>query len=484
MQHSSPGLRRYSSGHRVVFIIPLLLIAALSFVVHGSVSLKKLTTYYTSSLRSFPDNERPPDYSELRAWESNLPQHDPDLSFPEGRSGRYVLFSSSRINLSGWNNKLNDMLMNTWLAYASNRAYVFHDFTWVNSHYPWPASIYREWAPRTPLNALLSGPSAGGPWDIGDIAPRSISEIFFDIVCPQNERRIINTRTVKSGLGEADGQVIFDRWRTILMEVTERCVEVVAPPADEDPFPEIFDIHYWSGPRSISVWEEFLQSPISRLLKASPIVNAAIRENIAVFSARSVKYTVTAEAKTNKSVEHLDLFKSVLSIHVRRGDFQQACLEHASSNSTFYNWNLLPFLPDEFHALPNHRDNQQQILDHCWPTAQAILAKVNLARMEYEHTLPPGQRGGQLKVLYVMSNDRTDWIRGLQKIFESDGWAKVVLSRDLILSPQQRDVSVAVDMEIGRRSKVFIGNGWSSFTSNVVHQRLADNKVPISIRFW
>ena len=72
--------------------------------------IRKFSTYYGAPfVPSSPDNTRPPVYTELRKLEVNLPQHNPNLPFPEGKSGRYVLFSNSRVHLSGWNNKLNDM---------------------------------------------------------------------------------------------------------------------------------------------------------------------------------------------------------------------------------------------------------------------------------------------------------------------------------------------------------------------------------------
>jgi hypothetical protein len=45
----------------------------------------------------------PPKYEELREWEDNLPQHNFDLPYPEGRTGRYVKFSNQIVML-GWNN--------------------------------------------------------------------------------------------------------------------------------------------------------------------------------------------------------------------------------------------------------------------------------------------------------------------------------------------------------------------------------------------
>jgi hypothetical protein len=49
----------------------------------------------------------PPSYEALRKWEDELPQHNLDLPFPEGRTGRYVKFST-QMNLVGWNNCLNE----------------------------------------------------------------------------------------------------------------------------------------------------------------------------------------------------------------------------------------------------------------------------------------------------------------------------------------------------------------------------------------
>lgn len=369
-----------------------------------------------------------------------------------------VLFLKSGIrsfNLT-YRHFLDVRLMNTWLAYVSNRAYVFHDFAWVDSHYPWPVSSYREWAPRTPLNALISGPSAGGSWDGGDSAPRAVSETYFNIVCPKHERKIINTRDVKPFLRDADGTVIFEHWRTLLTNAKERCVEVVAAPRHEDPFPEIFDIFYWSCARSLSLWTAFVQSPVSRLLGTSTIVQSAVDGNIRLFLSPSLQ--PSSSGNTHYPYDTRNLFSSVLSIHVRRGDFKQACAEHAAMNSTFYNWNLLPFLPDKLVA--QRQNNTQRILERCWPTSEYIRQRVDQARKEYESQVS-SEDGRGLSVLYIMSNDRTEWIEELKRAFERDGWRRVVMSRDLKLNPQQKDVSVAVDMEIGMRSAVFIGNGVS-----------------------
>jgi len=490
-------------------------------------------------------DDLPPTYTALREWEMNLPQHNLDLPFPEGRTGRYVLFSNSRQYQVGWNNKLNDMcvqlclyhfikllsnetyiylstiylspcssasfyrlifhiltnrLMNTWLAHSSNRAYVFHDFLWTPSHYPWPISSFPrpDWIPSTPLNALISGPSAGGPWEKGDNAPRSISEAWFDVVCPKLERRIINTRDVKPQVNWADGKIIFEKWKRLLLEAPERCIEIVAATMEEDPNPETFDINFWSGPRSVSLWEEFKTSPVSRLLGTSRLVESAINANLRLFVSESNSRHLppaTTSVSQGKANAEDDPFNRVLSIHVRRGDFKEACLEHAAENSTFYNWNLLSFLPDKFSPPPpgpgvlpkgkNTPENEVLFLERCLPSAASITHKVRSAREAYLRNAETkaassgGPSEGSLKlnrltrsktysqsqrsldVLYIMSNDRTEWLNDLKESLRRDGWAHIVTSRDLKFTSEQKDVGVAIDMDIGRRSAVFIGNGVS-----------------------
>jgi len=54
------------------------------------------------------DQDPPANWDNLYKWEDDLPQHNVDLPFPEGKEGRYVLFSN-QIQMLGWNNLLNEM---------------------------------------------------------------------------------------------------------------------------------------------------------------------------------------------------------------------------------------------------------------------------------------------------------------------------------------------------------------------------------------
>ncbi|KAJ7158781.1 hypothetical protein C8R46DRAFT_1110272 [Mycena filopes] len=410
----------------------------------------------------------PPTYEALWKFEQNLPQHNLDLPFPEGKTGRYVKFSNQAARL-GWNNCLNEILMNTHLAYMSKRAYVFPPYRWALQHYPWPENERLAEQPVTPLNALISGPSVGGPWEEGDDAPRSVSDVWWEVVCPDSERRKINTDDMKPYIGPAEGLAIFQFWQKVLLDAPERCIEIVPTDYNKDNFPQVFDLWLWGSSRIISLWDSFSKSPTSRLLETSPIVESAVARNKNLFLPRGPK-----------SGPH-NPFARMLAMHIRRGDYKQSCQALASYGSTFYSWDLLPSLPDVFTPLPeDHPDRIERAMEHCSPGTDAILKKVRDAREDYLRA----SQSQTLDVLYLLTNEHDEWLDELEEALRKDGWSTIVSSHDLQLDAEQTEVSGAVDMDIARRAAVFVGNGWSSFTSNIVHRRLVDGKLPVSIRFY
>ncbi|KAJ6589134.1 hypothetical protein B0H19DRAFT_1206159 [Mycena capillaripes] len=411
----------------------------------------------------------PPTFEVLKKWEEDLPQHNLDLPFPEGRTGRYVKFSNEFKDV-GWNNCLNERLMNAHLAYMSKRAYVFSEYVWAPVHYPWPPVQQPDGGPRTPLNALLSGPMAGGLWDEGDDAPRSISERWFDVVCPTSERRLIYTPDVKPAVANLDGDALFVHWQNILLEAPERCIEVIPPTPDIDHLPQTFDLWLWGTKRVLSLWETFSKSPTSRLLGPSPIVTAAISRNDYLFLPRGPRPPHPAPR---------DPYARMLAIHLRRGDYLVHCPNLAAWNSTYYGWTQLPSLPDLFTPLPDDEPERiDKMLVHCLPTIAQIVQRVHDARNDYVAAGP----GRLLDVLYLLTNEQGPWLDEVKDEFKTAGWLTIVTTRDLQLDPEQMEVSMVIDMQLARKAAVFIGNGWSSFTSNIVHQRLVDGREPISIR--
>ncbi|KAJ7765678.1 hypothetical protein B0H16DRAFT_1661505 [Mycena metata] len=412
----------------------------------------------------------PPRYTALREWEANLPQHNLSLPFPEGKTGRYVKFANQARQL-GWNNCFNEVLMNAHLAYVSGRSYVFQDFVWTREHYQWPAETWVNVNPRTPLNAIVSGPIAGGPFESDDPAPRAISEDWFDAVCPLWSRTYINVRDVKPALVDAPGTEVLATWQKLLRDSPARCIEVTHSRGES--FPQTFDLSLFGSPRVLTLWDSFSQSPISRLLDASPIVRAAVDRNSYLFMPRGPRPPHPAPR---------DPFQRMLAFHLRRGDYEGHCRWLSYINVVFYSWNMFPHLPDRFVSEPDAPGKDERFLERCWPDKERIVKKAADARRDYLAHAQGGQSDATLDVMYLLTNEKSAWIDELKHALAQDGWS-ISTSMDLVLDVEQTDVSMAVDMEIARRAAVFVGNGWSSFTSNIVYQRLVDKRDPITIRF-
>lgn len=111
-------------------------------------------------------------------------------------------------------------------------------------HYPWQIDELPQ--ARTPMNALIAGPTAGGSWGSvpdnprGYNTPRSISSAWFDVVCPKEKRKIIEAAEAKNPTRGQDAQKVMDYWAKLLLEMEDGCVEVV--PGEGDSFPQTFDL--------------------------------------------------------------------------------------------------------------------------------------------------------------------------------------------------------------------------------------------------
>lgn len=65
-----------------------------------------------------------------------------------------------------------------------------------------------------------------------------------------------------------------------------------------------------------------------------------------------------------------------------------------------------------------------------------------------------------LKNVYIMTNAPIPWVKELKTALgKAHRWDHIASSRDLKLSWDQKYVAQTVDMMIGQRAQVFIGNG-------------------------
>ena len=74
--------------------------------------------------------------------------------------------------------------------------------------------------------------------------------------------------------------------------------------------------------------------------------------------------------------------------------------------------------------------------------------------------------------VFVMTNGAPEWVALLKQALAATGHYKhVASSRDLVLSWEQKYVAQAVDMLVGQRAQVFIGNGVRARPSSVSGSR-------------
>lgn len=158
----------------------------------------------------------PPNYEDIRSFEHRLPQQS--LS---GHRPRYLRFPGHLWGF-GFNNVLQEAYV---LAYVSNVSFVFEDYTWSHLPLPWTIYDFALRPARIPLNALISGPTAGGPMSSAPNAPRAVSAEFYEQVCggPESRKYIISSLDAPN---DADGDVMIDWWVYQLASVREPCIEI------------------------------------------------------------------------------------------------------------------------------------------------------------------------------------------------------------------------------------------------------------------
>lgn len=327
---------------------------------------------------------------------------------------------------------------------------MFPYYVWEPRHYPFSRSLEREWPPHTPLNALISGPTAGGSWEANDDTPRSISSDWFDVVCPPSKRHIIGSADIKASRSVKQADVMLQEYAAIIRDTPEHCVEIVKSRGDD--IPQLFDMWLWGDPRLLSVWESYTKSPTSRLLSTSPIVKRAVERNQYLFLPRGSR--PSSKAGTSP-------YDRVLVMHLRRGDFAHACKNFALYGSLFNGWNKLEFLPDRLVVPDNEMERKKVYKKRCSPDFLEVVDKAREVQAQYHH----------LDTVYLSTNEKGEWLDRVTEALKNEGWASVMSSHDLrFRTAEELEVSMAIDMEIARLAAVFVGNGVCAFSVCMHHE--------------
>ncbi|KAJ8472331.1 hypothetical protein ONZ51_g8588 [Trametes cubensis] len=418
---------------------------------------------------------KPPLYEQYHKRELELPQHNPDLPYPEGKNGQYI-WMANHVHASGWGNVMQEHLLNAHLAYMSNRALVFNNYTWNRN-----GSDYSDFnghliPSRIPLAALIRGPAAGGPFPPGDPAPRAVVKEYFDQVCPPSERHVMMSDEVTNAWEEnIHAGMVLDAWVEKLKHLP-RCVEINEASA------QIFSIWIFGSKRALGIWQSLKNSPILTEFRWSQLIEDAFTANRHLFSPTSWLSWLTSLVYTPSAYPY-DVIPGLLVLHVRRGDFEGHCLHFARWSSQWNGFNQFPELPDQFVPPPSAgwgeatEEGKKIYLRHCFPDIDQMVERVQEIR-----NTPAGQG---LKNIYIMTNGKKPWVQALKDaLSKTGGWQRIVSSRDLTLNWEQQYVAQSVDMLIGERAQVLIGNGFSSLTSNIVMMRMARDLPPDTNRFW
>jgi hypothetical protein len=62
--------------------------------------------------------------------------------------------------------------------------------------------------------------------------------------------------------------------------------------------------------------------------------------------------------------------------------------------------------------------------------------------------------------LYVLTNEKGEWMDNFKERLQRNNDWRIVTSSDLVhASSQEKDVAMATDMDLARRSAIFLGNG-------------------------
>jgi len=170
-----------------------------------------------------------------------------------------------------------------------------------------------------------------------------------------------------------------------------------------------------------------------------------------------------------------------MAIHLRRGDFSDHCSRLADTKASFTTWAGLQSLKPS--TLPPALDTTDpgNILLHCYSPLNRILDAISLQARTHPH----------IRTIHILHDAAIDhpqvWIDilKLKTAFTNAVWAarngwgesgpiqRVTHSGMIPLRSGENDFSIAVDMEIARRADVFIGNGYSSLSSQVIALRMA-----------
>ncbi|EIW63861.1 uncharacterized protein TRAVEDRAFT_111583 [Trametes versicolor FP-101664 SS1] len=413
----------------------------------------------------------PPLYEAYHEAELRLPQHHWDQRRP--REEEKFLFVAGHSRSCGWGNAMQELLLNAYMAYKSGRSFVFSNYTWNPDGSKYSDYNGKKIPSLIPFSALIAGPIVGDKFPEGDHTPLAVHRDYFDAMCPDKvtfiREDISEIISFKNSAKE-----ITDGWHDKLAGVKDQCVQTAINSG------QIYNFDVFGDPRAmLDIWPELSTSPILTHFRWSPLVELAFDTNRAFFLPATSAEPYTSHQPHLTNAERYPVIPGLMALHVRRGDFGDHCRFLGSFAADYAAFSALRGLPDRF--APPRTGNAEADADvhrsHCYPSVREIVARVREIRAS--------AAGQGLQRLHIMTNGDGVFIAELRTALGRDqDWKMITSSRDLSLNWEQKYVAQAVDMLVGQRAQVLIGNGFSTMTSNIVTMRMANRIRPDSTRFW
>ncbi|KAH7910292.1 hypothetical protein BJ138DRAFT_1114220 [Hygrophoropsis aurantiaca] len=444
-----------SYGPRIRVISTALMFSIMFFTV----------AYYQKATRAVSDQRLPPLYENFRKGEQELTHYDEYRRKP-------IKFFWAPNHPTGWGNVMQDYIMMSLLAHATNRSFVFNDYVWNPD-----SSLYSDFngkliPSRVPLSALISGPMVGSELPAGANSSRAVSRDFFRSVCPKST--VLHVPDINTDhLRYAEpAKVVLDAWVDKINSINDPCLQLGQK---NKPIFEYW--FYGQKDRLLSIWPSLSVSPAIVNWKWSILIYDAYENNRHVFDPTISPPVVEGAFNTTSNDDYNQLIPGLLVLHVRRGDFEAHCKYLCHSHSDWNAFNSFPEFVDRYPSLQyDEVSNGDQCLSRCFPSIEQIVAKVKQVRLESKEPL---------NHVYIMTNGAVLWVEKLREaLLAHESWDVITSTRDLELTWEQKFVAQALDMFVAQRAQVLIGNGWSSLTSNVVMLRMAHGVPPNSNRFW
>ncbi|KAJ7635159.1 hypothetical protein FB45DRAFT_743190 [Roridomyces roridus] len=410
----------------------------------------------------------PPLYEEYNERERLLPQHNIFAASPDGSHAKFLWFANHGSHF-GWGNYMQEMLLNAYLAYSAQRSYVFDNYTWEREG-PDIADWNGKPIPaRIPLSVFLSGAAYSRRAHARPDVPRSVSRQYSLEICPQDRKFVVDTRKIQEKLHQnPTASEIVEKWVEELKRIDEPCVEI------HQGSPALFDYEITNTDRVLDIFPSLSKSPILANFGWSPLILEAFNDNLEYFVSPS-----DLDAPPSTTTTSLTPLKGLLALHVRRGDYETWCENTYNNGMSYTGFNSFTELPDKY--TPSHRPGSKTTMEdsmrHCLPSIEQIVKRV----------MDVAGEGTTTTRVYVLTNGSRPWLAELKAALEAARkWpGGVATSRDLELSWEAKFVAEAVDMYVASRAERFIGNGFSSLTSNIVLLRMHNPDLdPTNTRFW